>query len=295
MASGGLLLRISNSFCHWLPPLYITADLKPHRFARTAGMNGLEPCSAVLSDATARQLQGSASSEALCVWRDDSTLIVQLTMLTHAAVSLARPNSTPADSCPDFYRTRSRPLHFRLHISTAGTPARAWQGGMTITTRRHVLWPKTWDYPGTCEPLGGSSDDERPTSLCAEELSLNIDTAFPCDRQQTLSMREPCVEPSAVIQAPEELSSCPGAALTLDASRSTGGGIKPLVFLWGSNPRATDNYQRVQAAFKSQVRLRMMHVFAIHLHDTLDLLLYLPARCPSLATSRRRHLTVNLA
>ena len=58
-------------------------------------MNGLEPCSSVLSDATARQLQGSASSEALCVWRDDSTLVVQLTMLTDAAVSLERPNPTP--------------------------------------------------------------------------------------------------------------------------------------------------------------------------------------------------------
>ena len=174
-----------------------------------AGMNGLAPCSRILSDATSHQIRGSSPMDAQCTWKDDSTLIAQLSILTDA-----RP-------------------------------------GSTITTRPNVLWPKSWDYPGSC---GMSADNESATdsSLCAGELSLTIDAAFPCDRRLTIHTRELCAQPIAILQAPAEISSCPGTALLLDGSRSSGGGIKPLVYLWGVNPRSTDNYPLVLPAIKAQ-------------------------------------------
>ena len=63
--------------------------------------------------------------------------------------------------------------------------------------------------------------------------------------------RELCVEPTAVIQAPTELGSCQGSQLQLDGSRSTGGGVRPLVYSWAAPPRSCDNYYEVAAALTS--------------------------------------------
>lgn len=53
------------------------------------------PCTTVLDDATAAQLRGSAESDALCDWLDDSSLFALLSSSTAAAASMAvtlRPN-----------------------------------------------------------------------------------------------------------------------------------------------------------------------------------------------------------
>jgi hypothetical protein len=56
---------------------------------------------------------------------------------------------------------------------------------------------------------------------------------------------EECVTPSAVIQAPLELSSCPDSSMTIDGSRSRGSGIKALTLTWGADPILCDNYYAV--------------------------------------------------
>ena len=50
------------------------------------------------------------------------------------------------------------------------------------------------------------------------------------------------------IQAPNEIDSCPGTSFTLDASRSTGGGVRPLEYIWSASPRTCDNYYGVHAS-----------------------------------------------
>ena len=75
-----------------------------------------------------------------------------------------------------------------------------------------------------------------PDALCAgSEGSVDIDTDFACDDPST-DETEQCEVPSIVVTAPEEISSCPGSSLKLDASRSSGGGIKPLKFSWNAHP-----------------------------------------------------------
>ena len=102
-----------------------------------------------------------------------------------------------------------------------------------------VIWPLGWNYPGSCSGA---------TSKCNTIASsqLNISAFFPCDRRTTITLEE-CVTPVAVLQAPVELSSCPDASMSIDGSRSTGSGIKPLLFTWGSDPSICDNYYQVQA------------------------------------------------
>ena len=52
-----------------------------------------------------------------------------------------------------------------------------------------------------------------------------------------------CIVPSAVIQAPTQISSCmETTSLTLDGASSTGGGIKLLTYEWRALPAACDNY-----------------------------------------------------
>ena len=53
--------------------------------------------------------------------------------------------------------------------------------------------------------------------------------------------------PFATVRAPEQFSSCADSEVSLDGSRSTGGGIKPLTYKWMAVPRECDNYYRVQA------------------------------------------------
>ena len=101
-----------------------------------------------------------------------------------------------------------------------------------------VIWPLGWNYPGSC------SDAESKCNTLASS-QLNISTFFPCDRRTTAAIEE-CVTPVAVLQVPTELSSCPDAVISIDGSRSTGSGIKPLIFTWGADPSLCDNYYRVQ-------------------------------------------------
>ena len=115
-------------------------------------------------------------------------------------------------------------LFAQLNMLTAAT------GGMPVTLRSNVLWPKSWGYPGSCS---GAS------SMCANSQSLTVDEFFPCDRLETVEV-EACVVPVAVVQGPIQLSSCPGSSMLLDGSRSFGGGIKALTYSWRANPLTCD-------------------------------------------------------
>ena len=119
---------------------------------------------------------------------------------------------------------------------SASTAAAA---GMTVTIRPKVLWPK--DYLGSC------NDGD---SKCADVQSLTVSSLFPCDSVVT-PVREVCTQPTAVIQAPNEIASCPGTTLTLDASRSTGGGVRPLTYTWSAIPTSCDNYYSISSALSA--------------------------------------------
>ena len=106
--------------------------------------------------------------------------------------------------------------------------------GMSVTVRAGVLWPREW-----------SGDCHAEDSLCAEQQTLAVDIDFPCDRRDTAE-RELCGEPVALVQAPTEISSCPGTVLTLDGSRSSGGGIKPLTYRWYAHPTLCDNFYAIR-------------------------------------------------
>ena len=109
--------------------------------------------------------------------------------------------------------------------------------GMSVHVRGGVLWPQAWaEHKGSCDVVD---------SMCADAHGLIVDPYFPCDRRDT-EERELCSQPVALVQAADEISSCPGTALTLDGSRSSGGGIKPLTFRWFAHPTLSDNYLAVQ-------------------------------------------------
>ena len=107
--------------------------------------------------------------------------------------------------------------------------------GMRVGLRPNVLWPR--GYMGSC----GNVD-----SMCTVAEQMDVDAYFPCDRRDTTA-REACVTPEALVQASRRISSCPGTALALDATRSTGGGVRPLQFQWSASPRTCDNYYQVSA------------------------------------------------
>lgn len=111
--------------------------------------------------------------------------------------------------------------------------------GMTVKLLKNLIWPKQWNYPGTCA---------LSTNLCTtdEGGTIKVKADFPCDQKAT-SVVEGCIQPEAVIQGTNLISSCPGTSVKLDASRSTGSGIKPLTFTWSANPTKTDNYITVQS------------------------------------------------
>ena len=114
-------------------------------------------------------------------------------------------------------------------------------GGMTVGIRPGVLWPKAWSHPGECSGVG---------SMClladSPGSSMMVDAYLPCDQRATV-VRELCVMPAALIQAPNEIDSCPGTSVTLDASRSSGGGVRPLSYYWSAVPRSSDNYYQIAA------------------------------------------------
>ena len=57
-----------------------------------------------------------------------------------------------------------------------------------------------------------------------------------------------------------ELSSCKGADLSLDGSRSSGGGVKKLSYNWRAHPTKCDNYVAVQAALDAQGDVPTVHL-----------------------------------
>ena len=111
--------------------------------------------------------------------------------------------------------------------------------GMTVTVKSNVIWPHA--FVGTC-----SAAD----ALCFRGATVRVDDFFPCDRRAT-DEREMCITPRALIQAPSVIGSCPGTTVMLDASRSTGGGARPLSFQWSASPRTCDNLARVSLALGS--------------------------------------------
>ena len=118
---------------------------------------------------------------------------------------------------------------------TAATSAAS---GMRVGIRREVLWPREWEhYRGACREGG---------SKCALAASVSVSIDFPCDSAATAE-RELCVVPTALIQAPSVLDSCPGTSTTLDATRSSGGGVQPLSYSWSAAARECDNYYAVSS------------------------------------------------
>lgn len=112
--------------------------------------------------------------------------------------------------------------------------------GMVVTLRDNTIKPKY--YTGECAPgQAGNKCNSGATSTMA------VNDFFPCDLTST-EETELCIAPVAVLQAPTELSSCPGTSLTLDASQSYGSGIKPLNFHWRTT-RECDNRQAIQSLF----------------------------------------------
>ena len=106
--------------------------------------------------------------------------------------------------------------------------------GLVVGINPNVLWPRA--YTGTCDDAD---------SMCAEAISVTVDENFPCDMRDTEEV-EACVTPIAIISAPTKISSCPGAPMLLDGSRSSGGGIKQVTFSWSAHPTRSDNYYAIQ-------------------------------------------------
>eukprot|EP00966_Prymnesium_polylepis_P084844 1964200-Prymnesium_polylepis.1 len=113
--------------------------------------------------------------------------------------------------------------------------------GVTIQVKDNVLWPKKWPYPGTCDGA---------ESFCSKSVQRTVDRDFPCDRRDTSSI-EPCLVPTAVVQGPTQLSSCPDTPATLDASNSEGGGAKALSYQFSVDPTKTDNAAAIKAALEA--------------------------------------------
>ena len=88
-----------------------------------------------------------------------------------------------------------------------------------------------------------------PETMCAGAISITVDANYPCDTRDTAAV-EACMQPQAIILAPTKISSCPGTQIRLDGSRSSGGGIKPLIFQWSCHPTRSDNYYTIQPSVR---------------------------------------------
>jgi hypothetical protein len=133
----------------------------------------------------------------------------------------------------------SSTLRVFLTMHTAAAP------GMHVGIRDGVVWPSAYAYPGTCDLLSS----EQP-SMCARAHALTVSTDYPCDERGTPE-RELCIVPTAHILAPTAISSCPGSAIMLDGTSSSGGGIKPLAFEWSVYPTRSDNYYQIKPALQA--------------------------------------------
>ena len=159
------------------------------------------------------------------------------TLLQDSTVAVLKGTSEDEPKC--FWSDDSTMVAY-LSMFTAAGP------GMTVKIKPNVLWPKTWKYPGGCNV---------PESMCAgaggEKVEMSVNPFFPCDRVDTAE-REACIQPVALIQGPDKISSCPDTAMDLDGSRSTGGGIKALTYTWSVHPTKSDNAYQITAGLIPQ-------------------------------------------
>ena len=155
--------------------------------------------------------------------------VVDCSALLDEATSLQLQGTSPNDALCYWYDDFT--VVAQLNMFTNAAP------GMTVTLKTGVIWPAQWAYPGSCDGEG---------SLCSN-ATFTVDPDDPCDQKMTAAV-EACVQPSALIQAATEIPACSDMVLSLDASRSTGGGIKPMAFEWSAHPTKTDNYFLVQTA-----------------------------------------------
>jgi len=120
----------------------------------------------------------------------------------------------------------------QLAISTAAAP------GMNVTIKPYTLWPSTHTL--------ASALAARPYSLTLSSQSVVVSADFPCDDTTTMDV-EACIQPSVIINAPVEISSCDeGTSFTLDGSDSEGGGAKPLTYTWRALAATCDNFYIIQ-------------------------------------------------
>ena len=129
--------------------------------------------------------------------------------------------------------------------------------GMVVGIQPNVLWPRAF--------VGSCTGEE---SLCASKQAMHISQEYPCDKRST-DDREYCVQPTGLIQGPEEIGGCPGTEVLLDASRATGGGARALTFRWRAVPRTCDNYNAIKARFAFAGNLPRVRLRAKELDDGL--------------------------
>lgn len=94
--------------------------------------------------------------------------------------------------------------------------------------------------PGSVRPAGVHV--ECPHPLCAEGSAL-ISVDNPCNGA--------CTPPTASVSGPTTVSSCGEAALRLDASTSSGGGILPLTYVWALDPSRSDDVTAIDGQLAS--------------------------------------------
>ena len=159
--------------------------------------------------------------------RGGSNGVVDCSTQLDERTALQLRGSSPSEA--QCYWSDETTLLVQLTLFTDAAP------GMAVALKPGVIWPALWSYPGSC-------DAEK--SLCSNGTTA-VNVNHPCDQKATPEV-EACVQPSALVQSATEISACPGTALTLDGSRSSGGGIKPMVFAWSAHPTKTDKYFAVQ-------------------------------------------------
>ena len=155
-----------------------------------------------------------------------------------------------SEAPPQCYWDDDSTLVALLDSRTAAGP------GMVVRLRDFVLWPKLWMGGRATAQLCGGLD-----ALCATSAdAVVVDADFPCDTSATSAAAEACPQPQAVVRGAPELSSCKGADLSLDGSRSSGGGVKKLSYNWRAHPTKCDNYVAVQAALDAQGDVPTVHL-----------------------------------
>ena len=157
------------------------------------------------------------------------------TILSDATVQVLRGSSDAAPLCA--WTDDSTLEAFLTKYTDAGP-------GMTIEVLPDKIWPSEWEYDGSCNVA---------ESLCARgNLTMTIDSDYPCDLRATTVTRELCATPFVTVQAPNAVGSCLETPLELDSSDYSGAGIKPLTFQWAAHPLFCDDYYALQAQIEPQ-------------------------------------------